>query len=260
MSDLVLLEVADRVATITLNRPEARNALNGDLLDALTSTVTAMDSDDAVDVLVLTGADPAFCAGLDLKAVAAGDERLMGTAPRPGTPVPDRGPFGTVSKPMIGAVNGFAITGGFEIALACDFLIASENARFADTHARVGLQPWWGLSVLLPQAVGVRRARQMSATGNFVDARTALEWGLVNQVVPHEELLPVARGLAADIVSGNQPAVRRILQTYAENQLLTGHDAWLNESAVAEAWVGGGQVTDLEANRQAVMARGRRQA
>jgi enoyl-CoA hydratase len=260
MSDLVLVDVADRVATITLNRPEARNALNGDLLDALTTTVAAMDADDSVDVLVLTGADPAFCAGLDLKAVAAGDERLMGTAPKAGTPVPDRGPFGTVAKPLIGAVNGFAITGGFEIALACDFLIASENARFADTHARVGLQPWWGLSVLLPQAIGVRRARQMSATGNFVDARTALEWGLVNHVVPHEDLLVFTHALAADIVSGNQPAVRRILQTYAENQLLTEHDAWLHEAAVAEAWVGGGQVTDLEADRQAVIARGRAQA
>ncbi|WP_188113533.1 enoyl-CoA hydratase [Nocardioides humilatus] len=260
MTELVLLEVADRVATITLNRPDARNALNGDLLDALTSTVAAMDADDGVDVLVLTGADPAFCAGLDLKAVAAGDKRLMETAPTSDMPVPDRGPFGTVDKPLIGAVNGFAITGGFEIALACDFLIASENARFADTHARVGLQPWWGLSVLLPQAIGVRRARQMSATGNFIDARTALEWGLVNQVVPHADLLGVARRLAADIVSGNQAAVRRILKTYAENELLDGHDSWLNESAVAEAWVSGGQVTDLEANRRAVIARGREQA
>jgi enoyl-CoA hydratase len=260
MTELVLLDVADRVATITLNRPDARNALNGDLLDELTQAVATADVDDAVDVLVLTGADPAFCAGLDLKAVATGDPRLLGTAPTTAMPVPDRGPFGTLAKPLIGAINGYAITGGFEIALACDFLVASENARFADTHARVGLQPWWGLTVLLPQAIGVRRAREMSSTGNFIDARTALDWGLVNHVVPHDELLPFTHKLAADVVSGNQPAIRRILTTYAENQLLTEHDAWLHEADVAEAWVRGGQVSDIAANREAVMERGRSQA
>ncbi|MFL6089859.1 MAG: enoyl-CoA hydratase [Aeromicrobium sp.] len=260
MTDLVLLEVSDRVATITLNRPEARNALNGDLLEALTRTVAATDADDAVDVLIITGADPAFCAGLDLKAVASGDPRLLSTAPTGDMPVRDRGPFGTLTKPLIGAVNGFAITGGFEIALACDFLIASENARFADTHARVGLQPWWGLTVLLPQAIGVRRAREMSATGNFLDARTALDWGLVNHVVPHTELLAFTRNLAADIVSGNQPAIRRLRATYAESQLLTEHDAWLHEADVAAAWVSGARASDVAANREAVMERGRSQA
>jgi len=260
MTDLVLLDVSERIATITLNRPDARNALNGDLLESLVQTVANADADEAVDVLVITGADPAFCAGLDLKAVSSGDPRLLATAPSADTPVRDRGPFGTLSKPLIGAVNGYAITGGFEIALACDFLIASENARFADTHARVGIQPWWGLTVRLPQAIGIRRARQMSATGDFVDARTALEWGLVNHVVPHDELLPFTRGIAAAIVSNNQQAVRRILATYAESQLLSDHDAWLHESDVAEAWVHGGQVSDIEANRQAVMERGRSQA
>jgi enoyl-CoA hydratase len=260
MTDLVLLDVSDRVATITLNRPEARNALNGDLLEALTQTLAAADADDAVDVLVITGADPAFCAGLDLKAVASGDPRLIGTAPTKEMPVRDRGPFGTLSKPMIGAINGFAITGGFEIALACDFLVASENARFADTHARVGIQPWWGLTVLLPQAIGFPRAREMSATGNFIDAQTALDWGLVNHVVPHDELLSFTRKLAADIVSSNQDAMRRILATYDDGELLTGHDAWLREAEVAEAWMSGATSAELEANRQAVMNRGRTQA
>ena len=259
MTELVLYDVADRVATITLNRPEARNALNGDLLELLTQTIAAADTDDSVDVLVLTGADPAFCAGLDLKAVASGDPRLLGSAPSQDVPVQDRGPFGTLTKPLIGAINGFAITGGFEIALACDFLVASENARFADTHARVGLQPWWGLTVALPQAIGFRRAREMSATGNFISAQTALDWGLVNHVVPHAELMPFAHQLAADIASSNQPAVQRILATYDEIELLNGHDAWLREAEVAEAWIGGGDAGDLEANRQAVMQRGRTQ-
>lgn len=260
MTDLVLLDVSDRVATITLNRPEARNALNGDLLEKLVQTLAAADADDAVDVLVITGADPAFCAGLDLKAVSSGDPRLLGTAPTKDMPVLDRGPFGTFTKPLIGAINGFAITGGFEIALACDFLVASENARFADTHARVGLQPWWGLTVALPQAIGFRRAREMSATGNFIDARTAFDWGLVNHVVPHDELLPFTYKLAADIVSSNQPAVRRILATYDDGELLAGREAWLLEADVAEAWMSGATAADVEANRQAVMDRARTQA
>src|SRR5208282_2153798 len=100
--------------------------------------------------------------------------------------------------PVIGAINGAAVTGGLELALACDFLVASERARFADTHARVGIMPGWGLTYELPEAIGVRRAREMSATGNFVGARTAMEWGLVNHLVPHSELLGFARQLAAD--------------------------------------------------------------
>ena len=133
----------------------------------------------------------------------------------------DRGPLPACTKPIIGAINGAAITGGFEIALNCDFLVASDRARFADTHARVGIQPGWGLTVLLPQAVGLRRAREMSATGNFIDAETALAWGLVNHVVPHDELLATVRGLAADIVSNDQAAVRQIYATYDEGSEVT---------------------------------------
>ena len=133
-----------------------------------------------------------------------------------------------------------AITGGFELALRCDFLVASERAAFADTHARVGIMPGWGLTVLLPQAVGVRRARELSATGNFLDATTARAWGLVNHVVPHDELLPSARKLAADIVSNDQPGVRRMLRTYDEGALLTAGDAWVLETTVAAEWQGAG--------------------
>ena len=105
-----------------------------------------------------------------------------------------------LTKPLIGAINGVAITGGFELALNCDFLIASELAKFGDTHTRVGVMPAWGLTVLLPQAIGVRRAREMSFTGNFMSADEALDRGLVNHVVPHPELIPFTRSIAADIV------------------------------------------------------------
>ncbi|HVN50975.1 MAG TPA: enoyl-CoA hydratase [Acidimicrobiales bacterium] len=252
MADEVRVEVVERVATITLNRPEVRNALNAPLLDALHAAVVDLEGDDGVDVLVLTGADPAFCAGVDLKALGSGGlgQRHVGDA---------RNPLAGRTKPLIGAVNGPTVTGGLEIALNCDFLIASERARFADTHARVGIQPGWGLTVLLPQAIGVRRARQMSITGNYVDASTALAWGLVNQVVAHDQLLPACRALAADIVSNDQAALRRILATYAEGALTTASEAWDLEARVSRTWADSHDVAEVEARRAAIVERGRSQ-
>lgn len=260
MSELVLTEVADQIATITLNRPDARNALSGALIKELRTAVRSAQADDAVRVIILTGADPAFCAGLDLKELGGGSSTLTSTAPKDDTPIDERGPLPPGPKPVIGAINGAAITGGFELALACDFLIASDRARFADTHARVGIQPWWGLTVLLPQAIGLRRAREMSATGNFCDAQKALEWGLVNHVVPHDHLLPFARGIAADIVSSDQRAVHQIFRTYAAGSRVTVGDAWLVESDAAAAWQGKGLDPDeIERRRQGITDRGRTQ-
>ena len=148
------------------------------------------------------------------------------------------GPFPEMATPVIGAINGVAITGGFELALACDFLVASERARFADTHARVGIMPGWGLTVLLPEAVGFRRATEMSTTGNFLDAATALTWGLVNHVVPHDELLPFARKLAADIAGVDRRAVRQMLATYDEGSLRDGAGGWDLEGEVLAGLAG----------------------
>jgi enoyl-CoA hydratase len=259
MPDVVLYEVADRVATVTLNRPEARNALSSEVRRLLPEALLRADADDDVDVIVLTGADPAFCAGLDLKELGSS---AAGIGESVGDERSRRGPFPDVDKLVIGAVNGVAVTGGFEVALNCDFLVASERARFADTHARIGVQPGWGLTVLLPQAVGVRRAKELSATGNFLDAATALAWGLVNHVVAHEELLPFTRALAADIVSNDQAGVRRITQTYREGALLTGEEAWTHESRVGADWIrsgAGGSAESIEERRSRVMERGRTQ-
>jgi enoyl-CoA hydratase len=162
-------------------------------------------------------------------------------------------------KPVIGAVNGVAITGGFELALACDILIASENARFADTHALVGIMPGWGLSQKLQRIVGTARAREMSFSGRFINARTALDWGLVNEVVPHEDLLPRCLELANDITGNDQPGVRRLLATYRENVQLTGHDAQRNEWKVSAEWEAAADHGDLDARRQAATERGRGQ-
>jgi enoyl-CoA hydratase len=260
MTDVLRFDVSDRVATVTLDRPEARNALSRELRRALHATMRDLDADEGVDVVILTGADPAFCAGLDLKELATGGDASIEALGADERPPQDRGPFPPMSKPVIGAINGVAVTGGFELALRCDLLVASERAAFADTHARVGIMPDWGLTVLLPQAVGVRRARELSATGNFLDAATALTWGLVNHVVAHDELLPLCRKLARDIVSNDQRAVRRILRTYAEGALLSAGDAWQVETTVARSWQGEGlDPATIEARRLAVTARGRSQ-
>jgi enoyl-CoA hydratase len=230
----VLLDVRDRIATITLNRPEVRNALSSEVLRLLPQLVAAADADPDVDVLILTGADPAFCAGLDLKELASSGGNL-GSASGDGVGAHrSRGPFPKVDKPLIGAINGVAVTGGLELALNCDFLVASERAKFGDTHARVGVMPGWGMTVLLPQAIGVRRAREMSFTGNFIDAEEALRLGLVNHVVPHDELIPFTRGLAGDIVGNDAAAVQQIRATYGA--IAHDDDAWEQEARDARAW------------------------
>ena len=257
---VVVTERDDRVATVTLNRPSARNALSADLRRSLWTTMADLDADDGVATIVLTGADPAFCAGLDLKELASSDGAALGDTGAAGDTATRRGPVPPLSKPLVGAVNGVAITGGFELALACDFLVASERAAFADTHARVGIMPGWGLTVLLPEAVGFRRARELSATGNFLDAPTALTWGLVNHVVPHERCVPFAQELANDIASNDDLAVRRIYRTYEEGSLLDRAGAWELEGRVAGEWQAAGRDgADLEQRRRAVTERGRRQ-
>ncbi len=255
-SDPVLVTVADGVGTITLNRPEVRNAINGAVRRGLRDGVRALDEDPTVAVIVITGTDPAFCAGLDLREVGRGSPDVIGSQ----TSGSSR-PFPETSKPVIGAVNGPAITGGFEIALNCHFLIASERAVFADTHARVGVMPGWGLTPLLVDAVGVRRAREISLTGNFVTAAEAEAWGLVNRVVPHEELLPTVYRIAGDIAGNDQVSVRRMLATYGAQEDARLAEAWRLEgegSAAFRAEVRF-EPSEVEARRQAIVERGRSQ-
>ncbi len=200
---VLLVEHADGVATLTLNRPRAMNALSSELRRHLLEVFEALAADDSVRVVILTGAgDRAFCAGLDLKELAGEPGAAADDAARAAGGGGDLiAAIEGFDRPIIGAINGVAITGGFELALACDVLIASTHARFADTHARVGILPGWGLSQKLPRLLGVYRAKELSLTGNFVDAAQAERWGLVNRVVPPEELLPSCRALAADMMS-----------------------------------------------------------
>ncbi len=232
------------------------------MLQLLAVQMRAAEADDNVDVIILTGADPAFCAGLDLKELGeSGDNLSKSGSGADGSLNADgvRGPFPRLSKPLIGAINGVAVTGGLELALNCDFLIASERARFADTHSRVGVMPGWGLTVLLAQAIGVRRAREMSFTGNFMGADEALHRGLVNRVVPHETLLEVAHAIAIDICGNDQHGVRTIRSTYAA--IHGDEPGWQIESAANSQWRGQTFSTDTVAQRrEQLMTRNRTQA
>lgn len=259
---VVTSEVAGRVATVTLNRPEARNAINRLLGQSLWDAVLAAGNDPDVDAVVLTGTDPAFCAGVDLREMA-GASQDPGPTRHPGAG-PERDTnglyryFPVIDKPVIGAINGVAVTGGFEIALQCTFLVASERARFADTHARIGVMPGGGITVLMAQSLGLRRAIELSLTGNFLTADDALRSGLVNHVVPHDDLLPFARALAADISSNDRDGVRRLLLHYRQMAGAPTLDAaHLLEGYMAETWRPG--TTLVEERRASVIARGRSQ-
>lgn len=244
--DILLIDTTERVRTLTLNRPRSRNALSSDLRDQFFGALADTNSDDDVDVVIVTGADPVFCAGLDLKELG-GQSALPDISPR----------WPAMTKPVIGAINGAAVTGGLELALYCDILIASEQARFADTHARVGLLPTWGLSVRLPQKVGVGLARRMSLTGDYLSASDALRAGLVTEVVPHEQLLGAARQVAASIVGNNQNAVRALLASYHRiDESQTAKGLWLEAMAAKQFRTSG---DDIAANREAVLQRGRSQ-
>ena len=203
---VIEVSVEAGVALVTLNRPDANNALNRELSEAIIETFSALAGNDAVRAIVLTGAGRCFCAGVDLKALE-GDSALLSSGLGLGPESPIVVALEQCPQPIIGAVNGAAVTGGFELALACDYLFASEHARFADTHARVGLLPGWGLSQKLSRIIGINRAREMSLTGNFIDANRAEAWGLVNRVCEADVLVSEALASAAQIADSDPDAV-----------------------------------------------------
>ena len=219
----VISAVDAPLATIVIDRPSRRNALDRPALRALVDAIAAADADPRVAAIVVTGIDPAFCAGVDLKADPAAG---VVASPLEGEPWPHR------STVLIAAVNGPAVTGGLELVLACDFAIASDRASFADTHVGLGSFPFWGLTARLPRAVGAARARQMCLTGEFIDAATALQWGLVNEVVPHEDLLKRASELARGVAAAD-PGARLAMFERLRDRL---DDDLMAERAVALEW------------------------
>jgi enoyl-CoA hydratase len=257
--NLVTTEIEDAIAIVTLNRPDAMNALSRALRAELADAMRAVDADDNVRCVILTGAgERAFTAGLDLKELGA-DTSNLGAANAESA---EENPVKAIEqcrKPVIGAINGVAITGGFEVALACDILIASTNARFADTHARVGILPGWGLSQKLSRIIGISRAKELSLSGNFLDAQTACAWGLVNRVVPVNELLTQAKAFARDIASIEPHMVRAYKTLIDDGYAMPFGEAMAHENRISTAANRQVSAEEVEARRLAVIERGRGQ-
>jgi enoyl-CoA hydratase len=244
MDEVLVTERRGDVALVVLNRPERRNALNTPLLRAIEQALKAAQDDDRIEAIVLTGADPSFCAGVDMKELEE-----TGRTPEMGDPLAG------LEKPLIGAINGPAVTGGLELALMCDFLIASEQASFADTHARLGLLPGWGQMARLPHAVGTRRAAEMLLTGAPLTADRAQACGLVNEVVPHSALIPRALELAKSIAANDRGAVRVMLGQLREGAGMPITQTLETERLRASEWQGGGfDTTRLHEERSRLKA------
>jgi enoyl-CoA hydratase len=247
MEDVVLSERRGAVALLTLNRPQARNAINVELAKAIFATIDA--AQDA-GCIVLTGADPAFCAGLDLRNL--GVDKLA-DIPWFNEAVRNSG------VPVIAAVNGAAVAGGLELALAADFIVASENARFADTHLRVGVYPG-PVAVDLPRRVGMAKAREMSLTGNFVDAQTAGRIGLANHVVPHAELIPFTMTLAEAIAEQDRKKVATLRRDWRANATLPmDHALAAHLGFSVQGGHSGSSSANLTQSRDGVLERSRQQ-
>jgi crotonobetainyl-CoA hydratase len=238
MSELITYTVEDQVAVLTLNRPEAMNAMNTPLADAIGNALENAASDDDVRVIVITGTGRAFCAGADLKEISAG--RTVG-------PTVNRWGFGGlaqhwVSKPLIAAVNGLAFGGGAEMVLACDLVVASETAKLGLPEVKVGLFAAAGGVVRLQRQVPLKIALQLALTGDPIDAATAAKWGLVNEVVAAEDVLPRALELARRIATNAPLSVQYSKQLLHEtssagsdwNPAWSGVDPWQANDAAME--------------------------
>jgi enoyl-CoA hydratase/carnithine racemase len=209
--DLILYEVADGVATITLNRPDVRNALNFAAYDQLEAAFRRVNTDEAARCVIVTGADPAFCSGDDVREIMAGPKAVSGT-PTVATvryhPTPAAMAALDCEKPVIAAVNGSAVGWGMELALYADIRIASEKAKFAELFIKRGLVCDVGGFYRLPAIVGPSVAAELLFTGDVIDAAYAQRIGLVRDVVPHGELMTAARALAARIAVNPPLALR----------------------------------------------------
>lgn len=236
MSDSLISSDHGPVRVLTLNRPQARNALSRDLIRALYAALKESDADESVRAVVLTGADPAFCAGLDLKEAARDGMDYFAE-------FQTNSCIAAVAEmriPIVGAINGATFTGGLEIALGCDFLVASERAVFADTHARVGILPGGGMTARLPQVVGAAMARRLSMTGEVVDAARAERIGLVTEVVAHDQLLSRTLALAAQICEVPGPTMLGLKAIYVR-----GASAVIDPALAAEGDIAGAHKADL---------------
>ncbi|MDN2496433.1 enoyl-CoA hydratase [Nocardia nova] len=225
----VLVTRQGHVAILTLNRPDRRNAINRAMRKSIKRELWKADADDDVRVVVITGAGTAFSAGVDLP------EALTGPPPRTEGTTPTQ-VLRAIGKPVIAAVNGPCYTGGFEFAVNCSFIIASEQAVFADTHASIGLLNGWGGSAMLPRIVGLPAALQIILSGDPIDSATALRIGLANEVVSHEKLMERTLEIADSIAASHPVAVQRMLRLLKEGAGASVAHALGLEAEASASW------------------------
>ncbi|MCX2976105.1 crotonase/enoyl-CoA hydratase family protein [Candidatus Marimicrobium litorale] len=223
MSDEVLVDIADGIMTVTLNRPKAKNAANRALAEGVAAAMDELDSNDAISVAIITGAGGTFCAGMDLKAFVSGE---MPT-------VEGRGFAGlteaTPRKPLIAAVEGYALAGGLELAISCDLIVTADNAKFGIPEVKRGLAAAAGGLMKLPRQIPPRLAMEMALTGDFISAQRAAEMGLVNEVVPAGTALEAAKALAGRIVSNGPLAVAVSKQVILESGDWSSAEMWAKQ-------------------------------
>lgn len=255
--DIILVERDGPVAIVTLNRPDALNALSRALRSEIVRVFTELKGDADIRAVVLTGSGRAFTAGIDLKE--AGQTGFALGREDDAKAIDINAAIEAYPWPIIGAINGFAITGGFELALMCDVLLASENAKFADTHARVGIVPGWGLSQKLSRLIGISRAKELSFTGNYLDAETAERWGLVNRVYKAEDLVPAAVKLAHEMCSTQPVLLKKYKALIDDGFAMTFGEALREEIRRSVEHAKSVSADAVEEARKQVTARGRDQ-
>jgi enoyl-CoA hydratase len=226
MSNEVLVDVADGIMTVTLNRPEAKNAANKALAEGVAAAMDELDSNDDIRVAILTGAGGTFCSGMDLKAFVSGE-----------TPTVEGRGFGGLTekppaKPLIAAVEGYALAGGLELMISCDLIVAADTAKFGIPEVKRGLAAAAGGLVRLPRQVPPRLAMELALTGDFVSAGRAAEMGLINRVVPDGTALDAARELAATICANGPLAVKISKQVVAESADWSSDEMWEKQQAL----------------------------
>jgi enoyl-CoA hydratase len=226
MSDEVLVDVADGIMTVTLNRPEAKNAANKALAEGVAAAMEELDANDDIRVAILTGAGGTFCSGMDLKAFVSGE-----------TPTVEGRGFGGLTekppaKPLIAAVEGYALAGGLELMISCDLIVAADNAKFGIPEVKRGLAAAAGGLVRLPRQVPPRLAMELALTGDFISAERAAEMGLINRVVPAGTALDAARELAATICANGPLAVKVSKQVVTESADWSADEVWKKQQAL----------------------------
>ena len=240
MSENFIFEVSDDIATLTLNRPAKLNAFTRDMLDALVASFDECEARDDVRVVILTGTGRGFSTGGDIGGMGEEvDNRPHITKDRIWTGIqafPKR--LARFDKPVIAAVNGLAVGGGMDLALACDFRVAAQSARFAETYAKIGLAPGGGGAYFLPRLVGTGRALEMLLTAEFIDADLAKEIGLVNHVFPNDTMMEETLKIAKRIASMPPLSVRLIKRAVYQSlnaDMNTAFDLISSHIAVARA-------------------------